>query len=176
MNFTTPIEHIADRAASYAMPGIVVDGQDVDAVARAMEQAVACARSGEGPSLLEMKTYRYSGHSRSDRATYRLEGELDVWLKRDPIDLFARVLIEEGAIRAGDGGPSMKSKRVLSALNLPTGLSGTMRCRFPLTYHRHSHSRRGDFVQNPVDIFRGLRRSQMHGYALSSVRLQRSCV
>jgi pyruvate dehydrogenase E1 component alpha subunit len=101
MNFTTPIEHIADRAAGYAMPGIVVDGQDVDAVARAMEQAVARARS-EGPSLLEMKTYRYSGHSRSDPATYRLEGELNVWLKRDPIDLFARVLIEEGAIRAGD--------------------------------------------------------------------------
>ena len=102
MNFTTPIEHIADRAASYAMPGIVVDGQDVDAVARAMEQAVARARGGKGPSLLEMKTYRYSGHSRSDPATYRLEGELDVWRKRDPIDLFARVLIEEGAIRAGD--------------------------------------------------------------------------
>lgn len=102
MNFTTPIEHIAHRAAGYAMPGTVVDGQDLDAVARAMEQAVARARSGEGPSLLEMKTYRYSGHSRSDPATYRLDGELDVWLKRDPIDLFARVLIGEGTIRAGD--------------------------------------------------------------------------
>jgi TPP-dependent pyruvate/acetoin dehydrogenase alpha subunit len=67
-----------------------------------MEQAVARARSGEGPSLLEMKTYRYSGHSRSDPATYRFDGELDIWLKRDPIDLFARVLIGEGAIRAGD--------------------------------------------------------------------------
>jgi acetoin:2,6-dichlorophenolindophenol oxidoreductase subunit alpha len=101
MNFTTPIEHIADRAAGYAMPATIVDGQDVDAVGRATEKAVARARAGEGPSFLEMKTYRYSGHSRSDPATYRTEGELDVWLKRDPIDLFARVLIEEGAIRAG---------------------------------------------------------------------------
>ena len=69
------------------MPGVIVDGQDVDAVAEAMATAVARARAGEGPSLLEMKTYRYSGHSRSDPATYRPAGELDEWLERDPIDI-----------------------------------------------------------------------------------------
>lgn len=98
INLTTPIENIADRAASYGMPGAVVDGQDVDTVANAMEEAVVRARSGQGPTLVEMKTYRYSGHSRSDPATYRPPGELDAWLKRDPIELFARVLVTEGAI------------------------------------------------------------------------------
>jgi pyruvate dehydrogenase E1 component alpha subunit len=102
INFTTPIENIADRAASYGIPGEVVDGQDIDAVTRSMARAVAKARKGEGSSLLEMKTYRYSGHSRSDPATYRPAGELDVWLKRDPIELFARVLTTEGIIQSGD--------------------------------------------------------------------------
>jgi pyruvate dehydrogenase E1 component alpha subunit len=102
INLTTPVEDIAARAAGYAMPGVVVDGQDVDAVGAAMATAVARARAGKGPSLLEMKTYRYSGHSRSDPATYRRPGELDVWLNRDPIPLFAQRLAEEGAIAAGD--------------------------------------------------------------------------
>jgi pyruvate dehydrogenase E1 component alpha subunit len=101
INLTTPIEDIAIRAASYAMPGVIVDGQDVDAVAAAMETAVARARAGEGPSLLEMKTYRYSGHSRSDPATYRLPGELDKWLQRDPINLFADKLVGEGVLDKG---------------------------------------------------------------------------
>jgi acetoin:2,6-dichlorophenolindophenol oxidoreductase subunit alpha len=99
---TTPVAHIASRAAGYAMPGQIVDGQDLDAVAEAVSQAVARARAGKGPSLLEMKTYRYSGHSRSDPATYRPPGELDMWLKRDPIELFARRLADDGAIAAGE--------------------------------------------------------------------------
>ena len=98
INLTTPVTDIAVRAASYAMPGEIVDGQDVDAVGAAMAQAVARARAGEGPTLLEMKTYRYSGHSRSDPATYRLAGELDLWLQRDPIDLFAAQLVSEKVI------------------------------------------------------------------------------
>ncbi|HEY5081570.1 MAG TPA: thiamine pyrophosphate-dependent dehydrogenase E1 component subunit alpha [Bauldia sp.] len=102
INLTTPVSDIAVRAASYAMPGVIVDGQDVDAVAKAVTEAVARARKGDGPSLLEMKTYRYSGHSRSDPATYRLPGELDAWMKRDPIDLFAKVLVDEKAIGAND--------------------------------------------------------------------------
>lgn len=99
---TTPIEHIAVRAAGYGMPGHVVDGQDLDAVAEAMADAVARARRGEGPSLLEMKTYRYSGHSRSDPAKYRPAGELDTWLARDPISMFAERLVAEGVIATDD--------------------------------------------------------------------------
>jgi pyruvate dehydrogenase E1 component alpha subunit len=102
INLTTPVSDIAVRATSYAIPGVIVDGQDVDAVSKAVATAVARARKGEGPSLLEMKTYRYSGHSRSDPATYRPAGELDAWLKRDPIELFAKVLVDEKAIGAND--------------------------------------------------------------------------
>ena len=101
INLTTPVEDIAIRATSYNMPGIIVDGQDVDTVAAAVETAVARARAGEGPTLLEMKTYRFSGHSRSDPATYRLPGELDQWLKRDPINLFADRLESEKVIESG---------------------------------------------------------------------------
>jgi acetoin:2,6-dichlorophenolindophenol oxidoreductase subunit alpha len=91
---TTPIEDLAGRAASYAIPGVVVDGQDVEAVELAMRDATGRARAGEGPSLLEMKTYRYAGHSRSDQALYRPEGELDAWKARDPIELFKDKLVD----------------------------------------------------------------------------------
>src|SRR5258705_280547 len=93
---TTPITDIAARAAAYAMPGEIVDGQDVDAVMAAMARAVSRARSGGGPTLLEMKTYRYAGHSRGDPAKYRPTGELEQWKERDPIALYERVLTAAG--------------------------------------------------------------------------------
>jgi pyruvate dehydrogenase E1 component alpha subunit len=65
-----------------------------------MTTAVGRARAGHGPSLVEVKTYRYSGHSRSDPATYRPAGELDAWLKRDPIDILANKLMSEGEVDA----------------------------------------------------------------------------
>ena len=101
INLSPPGDTLADRAAGSGMPGVIVDGQDVDAVGKAVSEAVARARSGEGPSLLEMKTYRYSGHSRSDPATYRPAGELDAWLKRDPINLYADKLVAEKVIVNG---------------------------------------------------------------------------
>ena len=67
---TTPIDNLADRAGGYGMPGVIVDGQDVEAVHAAANDAAQHARNGEGPSLLEPKTYRYRGHSRSDTAAY----------------------------------------------------------------------------------------------------------
>lgn len=99
---TTPIANIADRAGSYGIPGDVVDGQDVDAVNAAVEAAAARARAGDGPSLLEMKTYRYAGHSRSDTAPYRPEGELDEWYERDPINSFGARLVAEGLLAEAD--------------------------------------------------------------------------
>jgi pyruvate dehydrogenase E1 component alpha subunit len=99
---TTSVDDIAVRATSYGMPGEVVDGQDVDAVAEAMSRAADRARSGLGPTLLEMKTYRFAGHSRSDAATYRPEGELDQWLARDPIELYSQKLIDAGTLSVGD--------------------------------------------------------------------------
>ena len=63
----------------------------------AVSEAVAAARNGAGPQLLEMKTYRYAGHSRADAATYRPPGELEEWQARDPIALAADILMESGA-------------------------------------------------------------------------------
>jgi acetoin:2,6-dichlorophenolindophenol oxidoreductase subunit alpha len=95
---TTPIDDLARRADPFAIPGIVVDGQDIEVVHAEVAKAVERARAGEGPSLLEMKTYRYRGHSRADPAKYRPEGELDAWKARDPILILGRRLAEEGVL------------------------------------------------------------------------------
>ena len=93
----TAVEHpAADRAAAYGLDKIVVDGQDADEVFRAAQKAYAKARAGEGPSLIECMTYRYSGHSRADPAKYRPEGELDKWKKRDPIIIYRERLKQFG--------------------------------------------------------------------------------
>jgi len=93
---TLKIENIADRAASYGIPGEVVDGNDVLAVNEAMTRAVERARKGEGPTLLELKTYRIPGHSRSDACAYRDDAEEEAWFARDPIKMFRSQLLETG--------------------------------------------------------------------------------
>lgn len=93
---TTPIERLADRAASYGMPGIRIDGNKVDEVFYEVTEAVERARAGEGPTLIEAMTYRQKGHSRSDPATYRPEDELEKWLEHDPIKLNAAALEAKG--------------------------------------------------------------------------------
>jgi pyruvate dehydrogenase E1 component alpha subunit len=95
---TTPLDDLADRAKAHAMPGVIVDGQDVDAVRETVESALARARAGDGPTLIEAKTYRYRGHSRTDPAKYRKEGELEQWRLRDPIDLLGRQLADGGLL------------------------------------------------------------------------------
>jgi acetoin:2,6-dichlorophenolindophenol oxidoreductase subunit alpha len=82
------------------MPGVIVDGQDVHAVNAVVHTAAERARSGEGPTLIEAKTYRYRGHSRTDPAKYRAEGELERWKQRDPIDLLGAKLDAEGILTA----------------------------------------------------------------------------
>jgi pyruvate dehydrogenase E1 component alpha subunit len=102
VRMTTPIDDLARRADPYDMPGVIVDGQDVDAVYAATSEAVARARAGDGPTLLEMKTYRYRGHSRSDPARYRPESELTAWKERDPIELLGRRLLDAQEMSADD--------------------------------------------------------------------------
>lgn len=99
---TTPLDDLARRADPYGIPGVIVDGQDVEAVHAATSDAVARARAGEGPSLLEMKTYRYRGHSRSDPAKYRPAGELEEWKARDPIEILGARLADVGILSAAE--------------------------------------------------------------------------
>ncbi|MGH7117724.1 MAG: thiamine pyrophosphate-dependent dehydrogenase E1 component subunit alpha [Acetobacteraceae bacterium] len=86
----------ADRAAAYGLKPSVIDGNDADAVFRAAQSAFARARAGQGPSLIECLTYRYSGHSRADPAKYRPPGELNAWLARDPVKLYRARLRQFG--------------------------------------------------------------------------------
>ncbi|NNF69023.1 MAG: tungsten formylmethanofuran dehydrogenase [Acidimicrobiia bacterium] len=86
---------VADRAKGYGMPGIVVDGNDVIEVHRTMAQAVARAQAGEGPTLIEAKTYRYYAHtSDDDDKLYRTPEEVEMWRKKDPISVLKNELIE----------------------------------------------------------------------------------
>ncbi len=97
---TSPVPSVADRAAAYGIPAIVVDGQDVDAVEEAAHTACERARAGGGPMLIEAKTYRFVGHSRTDPATYRPEGELEEWMRRDPVQIQKQRLIDKGELSA----------------------------------------------------------------------------
>jgi pyruvate dehydrogenase E1 component alpha subunit len=90
----------ADRAAGYGLPSIVVDGNDADAVYRTALTAFARARAGEGPSLIECKTYRHSGHSRADPGAYRPKEEVAAWMKRDPVPMYRKRLADFGIAEA----------------------------------------------------------------------------
>ncbi len=96
------VENIADRAVAYNMPGKVVDGMQIWEVIPAIEEAVERARKGEGPSLIECKTYRYRGHSRSDPRAYRTKDEEKLYHDRDPIKQFSDKLIAEGVMTAAE--------------------------------------------------------------------------
>ena len=95
---STAVKNIADRAAAYDMPGVTVDGNDFSAVAQAVDRAVTRARKGDGPSLIENLTYRWRGHSKSDRNRYRTKEEIAAWQARDPIVRMGEMLIEHGIL------------------------------------------------------------------------------
>ena len=93
---STAVKSIADRASAYSMPGVVVDGNDFSAVAEASDKAVARAREGLGPTLVESVTYRFRGHSRSDRNRYRTGEEIQEWMQQDPIPRMSELLESHG--------------------------------------------------------------------------------
>jgi len=110
----TAVEHpAAGRASAYGLEPIIVDGQDADEVYRAALKAYERARAGDGPSLIECKTYRYSGHSRADPAKYRPEGELEKWQKRDPIKIYRERLIQFGIEEEEIGRIDAEVKKVV---------------------------------------------------------------
>ena len=94
----TAVEHpAADRASAYNMEKIIVDGNDADEMYRIAKRTVEKARKGEGPSLIEAKTYRHSGHSRADPAKYRPKEESEDWIKnKDPIKIYRQRLLDFG--------------------------------------------------------------------------------
>ena len=87
----------ADRAVAYGLDSIIVDGNDADAVYDVASAAIARARAGEGPSMIEAKTYRHGGHSRADPGKYRPDAEVAEWLAKDPIPCYRARLLENGA-------------------------------------------------------------------------------
>ena len=106
MSFSTEksiaVDQIAERAPAYGMPGVTVDGNDVDAVHAATAEAVQRARSGGGPTLVEAETYRWKGHSKSDKNVYRTREEIAEWRERDPILAFELVARTAGTLTEAD--------------------------------------------------------------------------
>jgi TPP-dependent pyruvate/acetoin dehydrogenase alpha subunit len=91
---TCKLVNLSDRASAYGIPDLTVDGNDVIAVYEAVYESVARARKGEGPTLVECKTYRWHGHYEGDRQTYKPKEEVETWKKRDPIPAFRKRLLE----------------------------------------------------------------------------------
>ncbi|HID15222.1 MAG TPA: thiamine pyrophosphate-dependent dehydrogenase E1 component subunit alpha, partial [Candidatus Atribacteria bacterium] len=86
------VKEIYKRASAYNMPGVLVDGMDVEDVREKVQIAIERARKGEGPTLIEAQTYRYYGHSRTDPSKYRTKEEEEAWKKRDPIKNYTKKL------------------------------------------------------------------------------------
>jgi len=99
---TCRLANVADRATAYGIPGKTVDGNDVLAVYEAVGEAVARARKGDGPTLVECMTYRYYGHFEGDTQTYKSQEEIEEWHKKDPIARFKKKLIEMGILTEKD--------------------------------------------------------------------------
>jgi pyruvate dehydrogenase E1 component alpha subunit len=98
IDHTTPFEDLYRRGESYDMPSRAIDGQDVDSLVAELRSEVDQVRATSMPRFVEAKTYRFAGHSRSDPATYRPDGELDAWLERDPIALATAAMIADGLL------------------------------------------------------------------------------
>jgi len=102
INSTTCIKDLAERGAAYGIPAEIVDGNDVLAVDDAAKRAIARARRGDGPTLLELKTYRIGGHSRNDARGYRAREEEAEWALKDPIKRLREKLILDGTATADE--------------------------------------------------------------------------
>ncbi|MFN0281228.1 MAG: thiamine pyrophosphate-dependent dehydrogenase E1 component subunit alpha [Kineosporiaceae bacterium] len=106
----------ADKASAYGLPAVVVDGNDVDAVREVTAEAVALARGGGGPALLEMDTYRLKGHSAADAGAYRPAEEVEAWRLRDPLLRQREALVNSGAAEADLDAVVDRARAELSAL------------------------------------------------------------
>lgn len=96
---TVSVPNIADRAQAYGIPGVIIDGNDIFAVMEAVGKAAERARRGEGPTLIEAKTYRWLGHSKSDKRVYRTREEEAEWMEKCPIKRFEKYMLENAFTR-----------------------------------------------------------------------------
>jgi pyruvate dehydrogenase E1 component alpha subunit len=113
------IDNLSERGLGYGIPGYTVDGNDVAAVYEATEIAVKRAKAGDGPTLLEFVTYRWKGHSRSDKNLYRTKEEIDEWKKKDPILFFEHVVREKGLLSEDEIAEvhALATSQVIAAVN-----------------------------------------------------------
>ena len=95
---TRNIDDLADRGAAYRIPGLAIDGNNVIAVYEATKEAVDRTKNGEGPSLIECKTYRWRTHFEGEPDTYHPPEEVEAWIKREPIAPYRQQLIEGGVL------------------------------------------------------------------------------
>ena len=102
LHMSTALTDLSDRAKAYGMPGITIDGNDVVEVYATASKAIERARNGDGPTLIEGKTYRWYGHSEIDPANYRSDDEVNAWKAKDPLPRFEKILVEEGVLAADD--------------------------------------------------------------------------
>jgi acetoin:2,6-dichlorophenolindophenol oxidoreductase subunit alpha len=105
------VENLAERAAGYGIPGVTVDGNDVDAVHAAVATAVDRARRGDGPTFVEALTYRHKGHSKSDKNLYRTRQEIDAWREKDPVLRFEAATLAAGALTEADHAACREAAR-----------------------------------------------------------------
>jgi TPP-dependent pyruvate/acetoin dehydrogenase alpha subunit len=135
------IENISARAGAYGFPGVTVDGNDLQAVYEMVTTAAERARAGRGPTLVENVTYRWKGHSKSDKNLYRTREEIAEWREKDPIAAFLAKVTEAGtltedqlnaiaqeakeaireSVRIGNAAPPSRADELLSAVYAPTG-------------------------------------------------------
>lgn len=113
------LENLADRGLGYGIPGVTVDGNDVVAVYEAAERAVETARNGGGPTLLECVTYRWKGHSRSDKNLYRTKEEIEEWKGKEPIAKFMSQILEQKLLTQAelDAVQQQATDEIIAAVN-----------------------------------------------------------
>jgi len=111
---------VTRRADAYALPGVSIDGNDLVAVLETAEEAVGRARKGEGPTLIEARTYRHKGHSRLDTGErYRPAEEVEAWFAKDPLPRAAALLSEDVAARIGAEAEAEMERVLAEALEAP---------------------------------------------------------
>lgn len=132
---------IATRAAAYGIPGVAVDGNDVMAVWETMKAAAERARAGDGPTLIECKTYRTVGHHEGDPVigTYRTQEEVDAWIKRDPVEMFRNRIVQDYGI-ATDTELAAIERRIDGVVADALDFARKSPVPDPATVHRHVYA------------------------------------